>query len=75
MGSEILRSEGRHTFLKIIFIRKNIILYIKKIRKAFNLIQLLTNEALEAKPRSILVFSGRYHIIYNASLVNNCFII
>ena len=29
----------------------------------------------EAKPRSILVFSGRYHIIYNASLVNNCFII
>ena len=29
----------------------------------------------EAKPRSILVFSGRYHIISNASLVNNCFII
>ena len=26
-------------------------------------------------PRSILVFSGRYHIISNASLVNNCFII
>ena len=29
----------------------------------------------EAKPRSILVFSGQYHIIYNASIVNNCFII
>ena len=29
----------------------------------------------EAKPRSILVYSGRYHIISNASLVNNCFII
>ena len=29
----------------------------------------------EAKPRSILVFSGRYHIISIASLVNNCFII
>ena len=29
----------------------------------------------EAKPRSILVFSGRYHIISNASLVKNCFII
>ena len=26
----------------------------------------------EAMP--ILVFSGRYHIIYNASIVNNCFI-
>ena len=26
----------------------------------------------EAKPRSILVFSGRYHIISNALLVNNC---
>ena len=26
----------------------------------------------EAKPRSILVLSGRYHIISNASLVNNC---
>ena len=25
-----------------------------------------------ASPRSILVFSGRYHIISNASLVNNC---
>ena len=25
-----------------------------------------------ALPRSILVFSGRYHIISNASLVNNC---
>ena len=29
----------------------------------------------EAKPRSILVFSGRYHIISTASIVNNCFII
>ena len=28
-----------------------------------------------ATSRSILVFSGRYHIISNASLVNNCFII
>ena len=28
----------------------------------------------EASPRSILVFSGRYHIISNASLVNNCII-
>ena len=28
-----------------------------------------------ASPRSILVFSGRYHIISNASLVNNCIII
>ena len=27
-----------------------------------------------ASPRSILVFSGRYHIISNASLVNNCII-
>ena len=26
-------------------------------------------------PRSILVFSGRYHIIFNASLVNNCIIL
>ena len=25
-------------------------------------------------PRSILVLSGRYHIISNASLVNNCII-
>ena len=25
-----------------------------------------------ASPRSILIFSGRYHIISNASLVNNC---
>ena len=50
-----------------------------------NIIQLLTNEAFdidqripiltEAKPRSLSVFSGRYHIISNASLVNNCFII
>ena len=29
----------------------------------------------ESKPRSILVFSGRYHIMSNASIVNNCFII
>ena len=28
-----------------------------------------------ASPRSILVLSGRYHIISNASLVNNCIII
>ena len=28
----------------------------------------------EASPRSILVLSGRYHIISNASLVNNCII-
>ena len=27
-----------------------------------------------ASPRSILVLSGRYHIISNASLVNNCII-
>ena len=27
-----------------------------------------------AKPRSILVFSGRYHIISSASIVNNCII-
>ena len=27
-----------------------------------------------ASPRPILVFSGRYHIISNASLVNNCII-
>ena len=27
---------------------------------------------ISTKPRSILVFSGRYHIISNASLVNNC---
>ena len=41
--------------------------------KCYIIKQLLTNEALtEAKPRSILVFSGRYHIISNASLVNNC---
>ena len=32
--------------------------------------QILTS----ASPRSILVFSGRYHIISNASLVNNCII-
>ena len=25
-----------------------------------------------ASPRSILVFSGRYHIISTASIVNNC---
>ena len=30
---------------------------------------------IEAEPRSILVFSGRYHIMSNASIVNNCFII
>ena len=29
----------------------------------------------KANPRSILVFSGHYQIISNASLVNNCFII
>ena len=29
----------------------------------------------EANPRSTFVFSSRYHIISNASLVNNCFII
>ena len=29
----------------------------------------------EAKPWSILEFSGRYYIISNASIVNNCFII
>ena len=28
-----------------------------------------------ASPRSILVFSGRYHIISNTSLVNNCIMI
>ena len=28
-----------------------------------------------ASPRSILVFSGRYHIISNASIVNNCIIL
>ena len=28
----------------------------------------------EAEPRSILVFSGRCHIMSNASIVNNCFI-
>ena len=28
----------------------------------------------ENSPRSILVLSGRYHIISNASLVNNCII-
>ena len=28
-----------------------------------------------ASPRSILVLSGRYHIISNASLVNNCIIL
>ena len=56
---------------------------------AFDIIQLLTIEALDmmlymdlrvpiltkAEPRSILVFSGRYHIMSNASIVNNCFII
>ena len=26
------------------------------------------------QPRSILVFSGRYHIISTASMVNNCII-
>ena len=26
-------------------------------------------------PQSILIFSGRYHIISNASLVNNCIIL
>ena len=29
----------------------------------------------EAPPRSILVLSGRYHIMSNASIVNNCIII
>ena len=29
----------------------------------------------EASPRSILVFSGRYHIISTASIVNNCIIL
>ena len=29
---------------------------------------------LLATPRSILVFSGRYHIISTASIVNNCII-
>ena len=29
----------------------------------------------KAKPSSILIFSGWYHIIFSASLVNNCFII
>ena len=28
-----------------------------------------------ASPRSILVLSGRYHIISNASLVNNCILL
>ena len=28
-----------------------------------------------ASPRSILVFSGRYHIISTASIVNNCIIL
>ena len=37
-----------------------------------DIIQLLTIEAFP--PRSILVFSGRYHIMSNASIVNNCFI-
>ena len=52
-----------------------------------SIIQILTFEALdmvcyrpestnltEVEPRSILVFSGRYHIMSNASIVNNCFI-
>ena len=37
--------------------------------------QLLTNEALDMMSRSILVLSGRYHIISIASLVNNCIIL
>ena len=28
---------------------------------------------MEATPRSISVFSGRYHIMSNDSLVNNCY--
>ena len=32
-------------------------------------------DKMRGLPRSIFVFSGRYHIISNASLVNNCFII
>ena len=32
-------------------------------------------QCLISSPRSILVFSGRYHIISNASLVNNCIIV
>ena len=45
-----------------------------------DIIQLLTIEALDMmwyRPEStnIFEFSGRYHIMSNASIVNNCFII
>ena len=36
----------------------------------FVLIEKLYNKTIP--PRSILVFSGRYHIMSNASIVNNC---
>ena len=39
--------------------------------KCYIIKQLLTDDS----PRSILVLSGRYHIISNASLVNNCILL
>ena len=35
----------------------------------------ISTREYKAKPRSILVFSGRYHIISTASIVNNCIIL
>ena len=34
-----------------------------------------SSKQTDASPRSILVFSGRYHIISTASIVNNCIIL
>ena len=35
---------------------------------------MISTREYQYSPRSILVFSGRYHIISNASLVNNCIV-
>ena len=41
-----------------------------------NCLPILTNASIvNTSPRSILVFSGRLHIISNVSIANNCYII
>ena len=54
---------------------KSVSHHVKK--KKFKTVQDIVNiqDVVVAEPRSILVFSGGYHIMSNASLVNNCFII
>ena len=81
-----LQLESRNVRKRSNLIRFPIIFTVTE--KKVAIIQLLTIEALDmididlrvliftkAEPRSILVFSGRYHIMSNASIVNNCFII